>query len=339
MTRRALVIHEPGTIRLVERPSLDPGNGEAVVSPVYTGVCGTDLELLHGEVDPSYVRYPLTIGHEWAGVVVRVGDGVTSVAPGDRVVVEGIIPCGACRNCISGATNLCLVYDELGFTREGGASDEVLVPARVIHKLAAGVSLLDACLVEPAAVVLRALEKARPVPGQQVLIVGDGTIGLLAASLVALWSPAEVVMLGRRREQATLASNVGVDRFTVDDNETKGSFDLVIEAAGAAEAVATAIRAGLRGATILLIGLPPAGRSIELPGDLLVNNDLTVTASFSYTSASWGRVVDLLNARRIEPSRIVTHRFPLDRFEEAFAALRASEGERGKVVLEVSQAA
>ena len=335
VSRRALVIDRPGTIGLADRPSLEPGPDEVVIQPAFCGLCGTDLELLRGEVDPAYVRYPLTLGHEWSGTVEAVGSGVTEVRPGDRCVAECLIPCGACTFCQAGDTNVCEVYDELGFTREGGASDQVLVPARLVHRVEPRVSLLDAALVEPSAVVLRALEKAGPGSGDRVLIVGDGTIALLAAQLVSLWSPASVEMIGRRPEQAELAASVGVERFTT-DGPGESPFDLVVEAAGTTDAVVAAVTAARRGGTVSLLGLPPAGRTVELTGDLLVNNDLTVAASFSYTSAAWRRTVELVNEGRIQPARIVTHRFLLADYAEAFAALAALEGARGKVMLEIA---
>ena len=335
MTRRALVIERPGEIALVTRPSLEPGRGEVLVRPLHCGLCATDLELLRGEVDPAYVRYPLTIGHEWSGTVAAVGDGVEDLAAGDPCVAECIVPCGRCAPCRAGATNVCTLYDELGFTREGGASDEVLVPARLVHRLAPDVSLLEAALVEPSAVVVQGLLKAAPVPGERVVVVGDGTIALLAAHFLRLWAPGSLTVLGRRPEQAGLAAAVGADGFTVRDADV-GDADLVVEAAGAVEAVATAVGAARRGGRVLLLGLPPTGSTISLPGDLMVNNDLTVAASFSYTQGAWTRVVQLLNARRVEPARIVTHRFPLGAYAEALAALEASDGTpRGKVMLDV----
>jgi 2-desacetyl-2-hydroxyethyl bacteriochlorophyllide A dehydrogenase len=335
MTRRALVIEEPGTIGVKERPALEPGIGEVVIRPAFCGVCGTDLELLRGEVDRAYVRYPLTVGHEWSGTVESVGAGVENIEPGDRCVAECIVPCGRCAFCRAGETNVCEAYEELGFTREGGASDQVLVPARLVHGLEPGTSLLDAALIEPSAVVLRALEKAEPKSGDRVLVVGDGTIGLLAAYLAGLWSPATVTMVGRRPEQARLAESVGVSRFETEPDHA-GTFDLAIEAAGVPEAVLTALTAVRRGGTVVLLGLPPTGRTLELPADLLVNNDLTIAASFGYTSAAWARMVALVNARRVEPGRIVTHRFPLEDHARAFAALAAVEGTRGKILLEIA---
>jgi L-iditol 2-dehydrogenase len=333
VSRRALVVDAPGVVELQERPGLLPGPGEVVVRPAFCGLCGTDLELVRGEVDPAFVRYPLTLGHEWSGTIEAVGPGVEGLAVGARCVCEGIVPCGHCAPCRTGATNVCETYDELGFTREGGAGDQVLAPARGVHLLAPGVPLLDAALVEPLAVVLTGLEQVGLRPGLRVLVVGDGTIALLAALLAGLWAPAELQIAGRRSEQAELAAAVGADEFTT--REPTGGWDLVIEAAGAVEAVQTAVRATRRGGTVLLLGLPPAGSVLELPGDLLVNNDLTLTASFGYTTAAWTRLVALLNGRRIAPGCIVTHLFPLERHADAFVELTRPSGARGKIVLEL----
>jgi L-iditol 2-dehydrogenase len=335
VTRRALVVRTPGSIAVEQRPLLEPGPGEVVIRPAYCGLCGTDVELLRGDVDPDYVRYPLTLGHEWSGTIETLGSQVDGLAPGERCVTECIVPCGRCAPCRAGRTNVCETYDELGFTREGGASDQVLVPARLVHVLEPSVSLVDAALVEPSSVVFRALEKASPEPDSRVLVVGDGTIALLAAALVRLWSPSGVDMVGLRPEQSALAAAVGADSFTTGDSPA-AAYDVTIEAAGVPEAVRMAVTAARRGGVVVLLGLPPTGSTVDLPADLLVNNDLTLSASFGYTSGAWKRTVDLLNQGRIEPGKIVTHRFALDDYERAFEALQATDGVRGKILLEVS---
>jgi threonine dehydrogenase-like Zn-dependent dehydrogenase len=334
VTRRALVVEEPGSIAVVQREELLPGPGEVVVRPAYCGLCGTDLELLSGAVDPAFVRYPLTLGHEWSGRVETVGDGVTGIEPGQQCVAEGIIPCGTCASCLRGATNVCEIYDEVGFTREGGAGDQILVPARVVHALDESVSLLDAAVVEPSAVVLTGLEKIALRAGLRVLVVGDGTIALLAVLLAGLWPPAELVVAGRRAEQEELARDLGATGFTL--GAPPSGFDLAIEAAGSTDAVTAALGAVRRGGTVLQLGLPPAGSTLALPGDLLVNNDLSLVGSFGYTSIAWSRVVDLLNEGTFRPGRIVTHTYGLDEFERAFAELAQPTKRRGKILLEVA---
>jgi 2-desacetyl-2-hydroxyethyl bacteriochlorophyllide A dehydrogenase len=345
--RRALVVDHPGTVAVVTREPVSLEPHEVVCRPLLVGVCGTDLELVRGDVEPAYVRYPLTLGHEWVGIVSRVGNAVTGVEIGDRVVGEGIIPCGRCDRCRDGATNLCETYSELGFNREGAASDEVALPARLIHRIGDDVPDEAGVLVEPAAVVLRGLERARPRPGASVLIVGAGSIGLLAAHLVRLWSPSTVAVFGRSPLQSALALALGADRFGCEADgsadprrsfDRSSGFDLVIEAAGRPEAVETAIHAARRGATVVLLGLSGAGRTARMSPDELVNSDLTIHASFSYTSASWTRTVALVNAGAVRPAPLVTHRFPLERFQDAFAALGSRRDPTGKVVLDLARA-
>jgi threonine dehydrogenase-like Zn-dependent dehydrogenase len=335
MSRRALVVEQPGSLALLEREELRPGPGEVLIRPAYCGLCGTDLELRDGAVDTAFVRYPVTLGHEWSGRVEALGEGVDGLEPGQACVAEGIIPCGVCASCRAGATNVCEVYDEVGFTREGGAGDQIVVPARVVHRLADDVSLLDAAVVEPSAVVLTGLEKIQAAHGLRIVVVGDGTIALLTVLLLQLRSPAELLVVGRRPEQEQLALELGATGFSLEAPPT--GFDLAVEAAGSTDAVAVALGAVQRGGTVLQLGLPPAGSTLALPGDLLVNNDLTLAGSFGYTSAAWARVVALLNDGTFRPGRLVTHTFGLEEFGDAFAELAEPTGRRGKIVLDVAR--
>jgi L-iditol 2-dehydrogenase len=332
--RRALVITSPGLIGLQDVPELVPGPGEVVARPVHTGICGTDLELLAGVVDPAYVRYPLVPGHEWSGVIETVGPGVTGLEPGQPVIAEGIIPDRICAECVQGNTNLCVVYDELGFTRAGTAADQVLVPAQVVHVLGGSVSLLEAALAEPAAVAWRAIGRGHPRPGERVAVVGDGTLALITAHLLRLYSPAELVVVGQRPAQAALAAELGATAFTVAAPDA--SFDLVIEAAGSAGAVERAFGLARRGGRVVLVGLAGNDVKAAFPIDDAVNNDLLISASFAYTSAAFAEVAALLSSGQIRPAPLITHRFPLEDYAQAYEVLRAGDGPRGKVMLEVS---
>jgi 2-desacetyl-2-hydroxyethyl bacteriochlorophyllide A dehydrogenase len=333
--RRALVITSPGIMSLHDVAELSPGPGEVVARPVHTGICGTDLELLAGVVDPAYTRYPLVPGHEWSGIIESVGPGVTGLKPGQPVIAEGIIPDRVCAQCVQGHTNLCLVYDELGFTRAGAAADQVLLPAQVVHVLGEQVSLLDAALAEPAAVAWRAIGRGQPRPGERIAVVGDGTLALITTHLLRLFSPAELIVCGQRPAQAGLAAELGATGFDI--TVSSGRFDLVIEAAGTAGAVERALGLGRRGGRVVLVGLAGNGVKAGLPIDDVVNNDLLISASFAYTSAAWAEVTALLSAGQIRLSPLITHRFPLEAYEEAYQMLRSSSGPRGKVILDVSE--
>ena len=335
--RRALVITTPGSIGLQDAPELVPGPGEVVARPVHTGICGTDLELLAGVVDPAYVRYPLVPGHEWSGMIEAVGPGVTGLEPGEPVIAEGIIPDRVCTQCAAGHTNLCLIYDELGFTRAGAAADQVLVPAQVVHVLGGSVSLLEAALAEPAAVAWRAIGRGCPRPGERVAVVGDGTLALITAHLLRLYSPAELIVCGQRPAQAGLAAELGATAFTVDAPDSR--FDLVIEAAGTAGAVERALGLARRGGRVVLVGLVGNDVTAAFRIDDAVNNDLLISASFAYTSAAFAEVTALLRAGQISAAPLITHRFPLEAYDQAYQVLRAGpkdSGPRGKVMLDVT---
>jgi len=320
----ALVVRAPGEVVLEDRDVPVPGPGEVLIRPDTVGLCGTDLDVVAGQVDPAYTRYPVVLGHEWSGTLA-----------GTRVVAEGIVPCGHCDRCREGQTNLCATYDELGFTRDGAACGHVSVPASLVHTIAPGVSAEDAALVEPASVVYRALAGSRVAPGCRALVVGDGTVALLAARLLGLWSSGEVVVLGRREGQAALASAAGAARFETSPVAAGDGYDLVVEAAGTTDAVLAALRSARRGGSVLLLGLPPHGQTAAVPVDDLVNNDLTVRGSFSYTSSAWRDVVALLNAGRLELAFLVTHRFALKDWAQALDALRGLDSPRGKVLLTI----
>jgi 2-desacetyl-2-hydroxyethyl bacteriochlorophyllide A dehydrogenase len=326
--QEALIVSGPGEVGLRRREPIAAPAGDLLVEPDLVGLCGTDLEIIDGTIDPAYLRYPVVLGHEWTGIVTSAGP-----LEGCRVVVEGIIGCGHCARCAEGLANLCETYDEIGFTRDGAAASRIAVPARLAHQVSAGVAAADAVLTEPAAVVYRALTRAGVTPGSRVVVIGDGTVALLTVMLAGLWSPAEIAVLGRRAEQADLAFAAGATSFSV-TGEPAG-YDLAIEAAGASEAVRTALGATRRGGTVLLVGLPPHGQTVPFAADDVVNNDLAVLGSFSYTQAAWRSVVGLINAGMLHPGSLITHRYPLAEWEQAVAALRGAPGPRGKVLLEI----
>jgi threonine dehydrogenase-like Zn-dependent dehydrogenase len=228
------------------------------------------------------------------------------------------------------------VYDEIGFTRPGALAECVNVPRGLVHVLRDDVALDDAALIEPMAVVWRALTRFPLRAGLRVAIVGDGTIALLAAHLVRLFDPVGTTVIGRREEQRELVTRAGADHFVTETPSEE--FDLVIEAAGAGAAVASAIELCARGGMVILLGLPPHGTTVALAPDDLVNNDLIIQGSFSYTRSAFADVVGRVNGGDLRPSFLITHRFALGEVPLAIEALRgtiSSNEPRGKVVIDL----
>jgi len=320
------------TLQEVEDPAALAG--EILVAPILAGICGTDLEIIAGDGDPAFVKYPSSLGHEWVGKVIGHGPGVSKPEIGSRVVVTGIIPCTQCFECKNGDTNRCLTYDEIGFTRPGAAADLITVPAWLAHEIGSSVSDETAVLAEPTAVVTQAFMKAKPKPGAKILIIGDGTIALIAATMAKTYSAKAIHMLGLKAGQSDIAKVAGVDQFLTAPTEDK--YDLIIEAAGSPERIAAAIRQLVRGGTLLLLGYPGYGKSAAILVDDVINGDLNIIGSFGSSLSAWQETVKLMNSGALDLTYLVTHKFPLAQFETAIEALKTAPAPRGKVALVIN---
>lgn len=335
---QAVVVQGPGRVSYREVPEPFVGGREVLVHSHQAGLCRTDIEMITGTfTDPRWVRFPLIPGHEWAGTVLAVGNEVESVAPGDRVVCEGLITCGRCRRCANGQTHWCERIEAVGFTRPGGYAELVSVPEQVVHRLPEHVSFDAGVLIEPASVVLHGLQKARPALGETVAVVGVGTLGAIAITMAKLWSPSAIVAHGVREEELELGRRLGAtDVVRVDDREPPpGDFDLVIETAGAPAAVKLAAELCRPGGRAVLLGIAGEGRTLTLPSDLLTGQDIALIGSVAYPRSVWAEVVQLVGHRVLSLEAIVTHRFPIDEFARAVALMDDERrGAVAKVVLE-----
>jgi threonine dehydrogenase-like Zn-dependent dehydrogenase len=340
---RAIVIDQPSSVALKDVETPTPGPSDVRIRSVVAGVCRTDLDIVAGALDTRWVRFPVVPGHEWSGVVDVVGDEVTVIEPGQRVVCEGNIGCMRCPRCRAGDTHLCQSYDAVGFTRGGGWGEFVVVPARIVHPLPDHVSFEAASLVEPGSCVLKALERARMEPAETVGVVGVGALGALAIRIARLYSPAAIIAFGLRGEELDLARTLGADEVVnvaehAAEAETRrligGLLDVVVETAGAVPAVELSTRLAREGGRVVLLGIAGEGRELTLPADRIPLRDLSIFGSVGYTTAAWSRMVALLREQLVELDPIVTHRFPLERFEDAFALMDDRQGVVARIVLE-----
>lgn len=334
---KAVVVERPNRVfyRDVDAPAVGPE--DVLVKSREAGLCRTDIEVMTGAfTDPRWVQFPVIPGHEWAGTVVQTGADVESVRVGDRVVCEGLISCNRCRRCRSGETHWCERIEALGFTRPGGYGELVAVPARVVHRLPDHVSFDAGVLVEPASVVLHGLDKARPQPGEAVGVIGVGTLGSLAISLLKLYAPSRIVAYGVRQPELELATRLGADQVVLagDGAAPAAELDLVVETAGAPAAIELATQLCRPGGRAVLLGIAGQGRTLTLASDLLTGKDMALIGSLAYPASAWSRIVALVSDHVLELDPIVTHRFPIGEFEQAVALMDDRRGIVAKIVLE-----
>ncbi|WP_307808338.1 zinc-dependent alcohol dehydrogenase [Streptomyces oryzae] len=331
---RAVVLDAPGAARLVPHTPRPPGPGEALVHIHAAGICGSDRELYQGNRPAPYARYPVTPGHEWSGTVAGTGEGVPGGLVGRKVVGEGFRNCQVCERCHVGETTLCTAgYAETGFTEPGAMAPTLTLPARLLHPLPDDADLTAAALLEPTACVAAAALRARVRPGDRVAVVGDGTLGMLAARLLGLGSPAELLMVGARPERAELAAGFGATGYRHhQETEGLGDYDTVVEAAGAPGAARQAAGLLRRGGRLVLTGIPPAGAA-ELDPAALVLGQLRVETVFGAPPAAWAHAVRTFASGLLDPLPLVTHRLPLAEFEKAVALVADADPAVGKVLL------
>jgi 2-desacetyl-2-hydroxyethyl bacteriochlorophyllide A dehydrogenase len=328
---KSLITSGNGSAELIESPDPVAGAGELLVVPIAAGICGTDLEIISGDGDPAFVKYPASLGHEWVGRVIGYGPGVSSPAIGSRIVVTGIIPCQECFECKNGDTNRCLIYDEIGFTRPGAGAELITVPAWLAHVVNENVSDESAVLAEPTAVVTQAFMKANPKSDSKILIIGDGTIALIAATMAKTYKPKLIHMLGLKDGQSEIAKSAGVDQFLTTPTEDK--YDLIIEAAGAPSRISAAIGQLVRGGTLLLLGYPGHQKTAAIVVDDVINGDLNIIGSFGSSLAAWEKTVAMFNSGELNLGYLVTHKFQLGEFAQAIEALKSAPAPRGKIAL------
>jgi L-iditol 2-dehydrogenase len=311
-----------GNVALADRPEPAPAAGHVVLEVVGTGICGTDLHIHDGGY-PSVP--PVTMGHEVSGVVAELGDGVDDAWRGARVVTETYFStCGGCEFCRAGRLNLCPDRCSIGTHVDGGFAPRVHVPVRGVHRIPDWLDGRVATMTEPLACCCNSLlDPGRVRENDEVLVIGPGTIGLLAAQ-VARASGGRVHVRGTPRDEARLAAarSLGFETSTTDDGPLDA--DVVVECSGSAAGMAFGLESVRRTGRYVQMGL--AGKAVTIPFDLVCFHELAVSSGFASTPASWERALRLIEQRQVELEPLLSKAVPLEEWEDAFAATREGRG-------------
>ena len=321
---RAFVITGPGRSEVVDVEPPVAGDGEVVVDVERAGVCGTDMEFLGGEM--AYLAsgdasYPVRIGHEWSGTVSAVGSGVDPSWLGRRVTGDTMLGCGKCARCTNGRQHLCADRYEIGVRRgwPGALAEQLPVPARALFALPGEVDATLGALVEPGGNALRAVRAAQPAPGRTVLVMGPGTIGLLAA-MFARAGGADVHLLGATAESLTFARSLGFSHAWTRDDLPSGPYDSIIDATNAVSLPAFAVDRVEPGGRVVCIGLAPEPSLVDTRQAVL--KDVTVTGILS-ASGGLAATIEAYASGAVDPRPLVAETVGLDQAAEVLAGRRS----------------
>lgn len=293
-----------GDVRAVEVPLTAPGLGEVQVRVEAAGICGTDRHLYMGEF-PS--RPPVTLGHEFCGIVTAVGEGV-DLPLGARVTCDPNDWCGTCPACRRGRVNLCENNVATGIHRDGGFAEYATFPARRAYLLPAEMDPWHGAFCEPLACTLHGVDIGAPQPGERVIVIGGGVIGMLALQLARL-AGAETLMLTRQPSKRAVAEGLGAVASAATPDEAlalwPGGADLVLECAGVPATVAAAPRLTRSGGRVVVLGVLAAGATVPIePFDLLFRE---VDLRFAFINPfTQGRAAALIAAGRIDVAPLIS---------------------------------
>jgi L-idonate 5-dehydrogenase len=325
---KAIVIHAAKDLRLEDRPGEKPGPGEVSLRLATGGVCGSDLHYYHnGGFGTVRLREPMILGHEVSAYVDEIGEGVTTLKPGQLVAVSPSRPCGHCRYCQEGMQNQCLNMRFYGsampFPHIQGAFREQLVALETQCVLADGLTAGEAAMAEPLAVTLHATRRAGQMFGKRVLVTGCGPIGVLSILAARRAGAAEIVATDLSDFTLAIARLAGADRVINMGREPeglaaygadKGYFDVLYECSGAAPALASGIGALRPRGVILQLGM---GGDMNLPMQAITTKELDLRGSFRFHE-EFALGVELMRKGLINVKPLITHSVPLASAEEAF---------------------
>jgi L-iditol 2-dehydrogenase len=314
---RATQLFKTGDIRTVDVPQPVPGPGEILIKVEAAGICGTDRHLYHGEF-PSVPGK--TLGHEFSGLVVDSGD--SGIAEGTRVTCDPNTWCGTCEQCQRGRVNLCTRNVATGIHRDGGFAEYCAFPASKAVALPDDLDPLQGAFCEPLACTLHGMDMGAARPGERVLVIGGGVIGLMAVQIARL-AGAEVMLLTRSASKQALGRETGAHHAA--DSETgfrevwpQGA-DLVVECAGVRETIALAPRLARTGGRVVVLGVLPQGAEVSVePFDLLFRE---VQMHFSFLNPfTHARAAQMISDGTISVAPLVSRTITLDEAAGAIAA-------------------
>jgi len=333
---RALVVTAPRVAQVMEvqDPVAEPG--QLLVEVERVGICGTDVELYTGEmayIDQGFTHFPIRLGHEWTGRVIATGDRADDGWLGTRITGDTMLGCGHCEYCLAGHQHVCPDRFEAGIRDgwPGALAEKTLVPTRFAYAIPEHVSLAAAALVEPGGNSLRAVRAANIEPGHRVLVLGSGTIGLLAAQF-ALAEGADVHVGGVRQGSLELARALGVQHTRqLDDLAASASdqFDAVIDATSTDTMPALAVRLAKPAGRVVFIGLSSAPSVVDTRDIAL--KDITAVGILSASPGLAG-AIDSFASGAVVPDAIVSEVIGLDQVAERLEGRRGPEAGPGPKV-------
>jgi len=334
---------EAGSLEVRELPVPRPAKAEVLVRMQAAGICYSDVMILTNKYKGRVpVPIPMIMGHEGAGVVAEVGEGVGHVKPGDKVGLNPLWGCGQCDNCLNGYPNMCMSWRHLGITCDGTFAEYRVVPAFVAYKLPDRISPIDAAFLEPISLTVRTLDHIKPRLGDTVAIIGPGSVGMFHLQAFKSAGASFVIVIGLDQDakRFEIAKTLGADYIVNGSKEdvvsrvkeiTNGAgVDIVVETANHPSTVPLAVNLAAARGRVVLFGLYPEATMSPLT---LLRSGLTVMGDVAVLPGQFLRAIRWVEHKKVLAEPLVSRRFRLDQAREGFDAF--SRGDTVKILFEM----
>src|SRR6184192_185349 len=332
----------PG-LKVTTVPKPTAGPGEVLIAVRHAGVCGTDLHIADWDAwAQGRLKPPLVVGHEFAGEIVALGDGVTELNVGQLVTAEGHIICGHCLQCRTGNGHICRNTRIIGVDRDGAFAEFIAMPATNVLALD-GIPTEIGAIMDPMGNAFHTVLTAE-IPGSNVFVAGCGPIGCFAVGIARAAGAAKVIASDVNAKRLALAQRMGA-HLTIDATrddvvrvvlaETGGEgADVVCEMSGVPSALHQAFAAVRLGGRVQLLGIPKGEVPIDFASEIIFKGITVYGVIGRKMYDTWNQMRRYLSAGLVDPRPVITHQFPLAKIDEALAAIRS--GDAGKIILEIA---
>jgi len=327
---QTLILDKPGELRLTESPKPDRcPPGCAIVRVRRVGICGTDWHAFHGR--QPFFTYPRILGHELGVEIVEIDDEKSDLMPGDRCAVEPYLNCGRCSACVRGMTNCCSNLSVLGVHIDGGMRERIVVPATKLHR-SEKLTFDQLALVETLAIGCHAVNRAQIQAGEDVLVIGAGPIGLSILPFAQLAGARITVADISPRRLEFCRKQMGVDSVIAPETNLDPAPTVIFDATGNAQSMSRCFDSIAQGGRIVFVGL--------FQGDMTFNDpnfhrrEITLLASRNAVAGDFKRIIQLIEAGRIDTTPWITHRATCDRVVESIREWLAAESGLLKAIVE-----
>jgi 2-desacetyl-2-hydroxyethyl bacteriochlorophyllide A dehydrogenase len=336
---KSIIINNPGEVEIREVAMPVPGEGEALLKILYGGICGSDLGTYRGTF--AYVSYPRTPGHEFSAEIVKIGPNDKNLKEGMIVTCNPYFNCGSCYSCERGLVNCCTTNQTMGVQREGAFSEYITMPIERIYD-GKGLSPKTLALIEPFCISYHGVSRANVKKGENVLVIGAGTIGVLAAAAAKALG-ANVYICDLAEKKLEYAKEFGVDGIILNDSPenfeervnkiTNGNgFDVTIEAVGLPSTFQNCIDAAAFGGRVVLIGV--GKKNLDFNFTIIQKKELNIFGSRNAQKKDFEELIDLVKGGKIDLDKIITNTYKMEDAAKAFADFDKNAGSMLKVVLE-----